>query len=83
MRQAKQLTLCQPKPAGDAPTSSCCSEPRKSLKPNRKVSMGSLAGAISVLVIYAAGQDVSAEAAAAITAVAMAVAAYLIPEKKG
>jgi len=53
-------------------------------KPNTKVAAGGLAGGLSMLIIWgvgAAGVDVPAEVAAAITTLVTFVVGYFVPEK--
>lgn len=53
-------------------------------KPNTKVAAGGLAGGLSMLIIWgigAAGVDVPAEVAAAITTLVTFAVGYFVPEK--
>lgn len=55
-----------------------------SKKPTAKVTVGSLAGAVAVVLVWVAslaGLDVPPEVAAALTLIIGGVAAYLMPER--
>lgn len=53
--------------------------------PSRKVTTGGLAGALSVIIVWAVeefgGVTIPAEIASAFTVIATAVVAYLVPER--